>query len=116
MLSPISTLEGTIHVVLADAYGDGTVWFALEDSNARRTHVCIDGRKLSPTRNRLFEAARHPSMTDATLVELGADEEAVVVPLISNWLDSAVPEALGLNEYGWGIIRDGLLRLGEPSV
>jgi hypothetical protein len=50
------------------------------------------------------------------LVELGAEEEGIVVPLLSRYLDSGGPKALGLTEYGWELARETLLRLGEPAV
>lgn len=116
MLSPVSKLTGAIHVVLGDAYGDGTVWFALEDSGKRRSHVCIDGRNESRTKHRLFDGARHPNDARAVLIELGAHEEGLIVSLASEWRDSAPPSDLGLNEFGWELIRNGLVRVGEPSV
>jgi hypothetical protein len=99
---------------LADAYGDGTVWFGLKDSEGRHAIVCIDGRQGSPTRHRLFDQAQHPGKPGAILLELGAPEEGIVVPLVSRWLDSAAPRELGLTEFGWELIRDTLSRLGEP--
>jgi hypothetical protein len=47
---------------------------------------------------------------------LGAPEEGIVVPLLSHYLDSGGPRALGLTEYGWELARETLLRLGEPIV
>ena len=116
MLTSIAALAEPIRVVLADAYGDGVVWFALKGACGCAARVCIDGRKLSRSRNRLFDGAKHPNDPAAILMELGGDEEAVVVPLISRWLDSASSRTVGLNEYGWELIRDALLRLGEPST
>jgi hypothetical protein len=116
MLSPVSILGDSPRVQLADAYGDGTVWFSLKDSEGHYAIVCIDGRQGSPTRYRLFDQARHPRQPGAVLLELGAPEEGVVVPLISRWLDSAEPHKLGYSEFGWELMRDTLLRLGEPSV
>ena len=111
-LFPISALSGSIRV---DVYGVGTVWFALEDSQECRAHVCIDGRKTSLTRNRLFDGARHSNDSAALLLDLGEHEEGLVVPIISQWLDSGTPRALGLNEYGWELIRDAVVRIGEPN-
>lgn len=116
MLFPLSTLSEPIRVVLGSAYGDRTVWFAFEDSWRRRSHVCIDGRPDSGTKHRLFDGARHPNDLAAVLIELGAYEEGMVVSLASTWLDSGPPRDLGLNEFGWELIRDGLLRLGETTV
>jgi hypothetical protein len=96
-----------------DAYGDGTIWAALEDGQGRYTHVCIDGRRGSPTRHRLFERARHPRQQAAALIGLGAPEEGVIVPLLSRWLDSDEARQF-LTEAGKEIIQAGLLRLGEP--
>lgn len=116
MLSPISTLGNSIRVILADRYGDGTVWFSFENSEGDYATVCIDGRNGSPTKHRLFDQARHPSRPAAVLLELGGEEEGIVVPLVSRWLDSAEPNKLGLLEYGWELIREALVRLGEPSL
>jgi hypothetical protein len=107
MLCPILTLNASITVAIADFYADGTLWFALRDSEGRRAQVCIDGRELSPTRFRLFDQARHPRKPEAVLIDLGALEESIIIPLISRWLDSGSPKSLGLTEYGWELIRDG---------
>ena len=72
-------------------YNDGTVWFGFEDDESRYAEVCIDGRTGSPTRYRLFDLRRHPKKPDAMLLELGAPEEGIVIPLISRWLNSAAP-------------------------
>lgn len=114
MWSPISTLGNSIRVILADRYGNGTVWFSFENSEGVHATVCIDGRNGRPTKHRLFDQARHPSRPGAVLLELGGEEERIVVPLVSRWLDSAVPHKL--TEYGWELIRDSLVRLGEPNL
>ncbi len=114
MLSPLRSLNEFITVQICDAYGDGTVWFSLQDSNSRLAHVCIDGREGSQTRFRFFDGARHPNGANAAIIDLGTVEEGVVVSLVSKWLDSGSPEDLGLNEYGWQLIRGTLSRIGEP--
>jgi hypothetical protein len=96
-----------------DAYGDGTIWAWIKDGQGCCTEVCIDGRRGSPTRHRLFEHARHPRKAGAILIDLGAPEEGIIVPLLSRWLDSGEPQKLGLTERGKEIIQEGLLRLGE---
>lgn len=48
------------------------------------------------------------------MVELGAPEEGIVVPLLSKYLDSGGPKDLELTEYGWELARETLSRLGEP--
>ena len=60
----------------------------LEDERGRGTEVCIDGRKNSPTRYRLFEQTRHPNRQGAVLIELGAVEEGIVVHEVCQWLES----------------------------
>jgi hypothetical protein len=115
MLSPVSALGDSARVVLADAYSDGTVWFAFEDGEGRRATVCIDGRQGSPTRYRLFDLARHPKKVTAVLLELGSAEEGIVIPLVSRWLDSAPPRALGLHDIGWELLRDTLIRIGSET-
>jgi hypothetical protein len=115
MNSPVSALDDSARVVLADAYGDGTVWFRLQDSDGRYASVCIDGRQGSPIRYRLFDLARHPKKPGAVLLELGGPEEGVIIPLASRWLDSAPPRKLHLTEFGWELIRDTLIRIGSES-
>jgi hypothetical protein len=111
---PISSLGGNLRISFVDAYGDGTVHAWLGDENGRGTSVCIDGRKNSPTRYRLFEQARHPNQPGAVLIELGAIEEGIVVPLLSRWLDS-VEARKCFTEYGYELIRETLLRLGDST-
>lgn len=113
MLSPIQSLNELVSIRLCDAYGDGTVWFSLQDSIGRVAQVCIDGREASATRFRLFDGAPHPKKPDAVLIDLGAPEEGTVVSLVSTWLDSGTPKDLGLTEYGWDLIRGTLCRIGE---
>jgi hypothetical protein len=113
MLSPIQSLNPLTAIRLGAAYGDGTVWFSLQDSAGRIAHVCIDGRDGSETRYRLFDGARHPNASDTVLIELGAPEEGIIVSLASILLDSGTPKDLGLTEYGWDLIRDTLRRIGE---
>src|SRR5258707_339884 len=88
MLYPLSSLGHELFVEWADGWGDGTIMAAITDKEGRKTHVCIDGRKNSPTRYRLFEQGRHPNYQGAVLVELGSAEEATLVPLLSRWCDS----------------------------
>jgi hypothetical protein len=112
MIYPLASLDINLRVRLVDAYGDGTVWASIEDGQGRTTRICIDGRKSSVTRNRLFERAKHPSDPDCVIVELVAPEEGLVVALISEWLDSN--DGLeGLTERGRVIVREALLRLGD---
>jgi hypothetical protein len=98
-----------------DACRDGILWFEIDDGEGNRAVVCIDSREGSRTRYRLFEGARHPGKPGAVLIELGSEEEGMVVPTLSTWLDSKEakkrirPEAL---ERAIGY----LLRLGEPEV
>ena len=115
MMVSVTSLGRGLHVQWVDFYIDGTMWAYLADSDGRVTNVCFDGRPGSPTRNRLFQHARHPRKAGAVLVELGGPEEGIVVPLLSRWLDSAPPNALNLTEWGWEMARDTLLRLGEPG-
>jgi hypothetical protein len=114
-LSPLALLAEPLSVSIADAYSDGVVWFAIDGSDDRDALVYIDGRKASPTRNRMFEGARHPRR-GGRLIELGAADEGIVIALVSKWLDSAEPRKLGLTEHGWELIRDSLLRYGEPAL
>ena len=114
MQIPVLALGERLRVEWVDFYGDLTMHARLSDDAGQRTEVCIDGRTNSPTRYRLFQQARHPGQPGATMVELGAPEEGIVVPLLSKYLDSGGPKALGLTEYGWELARETLLHLGEP--
>jgi hypothetical protein len=116
MRLPVTELGRGIRLEWVDFYGDHTMHARLVDDAGQRTEVCIDGRANSPTRYRLFQRARHPRQPGAVLVDLGAPEEGIIVPLLSRYLDSAGPKALGLTEYGWELARETLLRLGEPVV
>jgi hypothetical protein len=112
MRVPVTALGKGLRVEWLDVYRDLTLHARLVDGAGQRTSICIDGRKCSPTRYRLFQQGRHPRQTGVTLVELGAPEEGIVVPLLSHYLDSG-PRAVGLTEYGWELARETLLRLGE---
>src|SRR5438876_8210435 len=113
MQVPVTALGKGLRVEHIDIYGDLTMHACISDENGQRTEVCIDGRVGSPTRYRLFQQARHPRKPGAALVELGAEEEGIIVPLLSRYLDSGGPKDLGLTEYGWELARETLLRLGE---
>src|SRR5262245_46906718 len=115
-LVSILDLNATARVVWMDCYSTNVFWADFEDAQGRRALVCIDLRKDSPTRNRLFDKAMHPSEPGATLVELGGEEEAVVIPLISRWLDSDEPRKMGIREQGVELIKEAFLQLGDPVV
>jgi hypothetical protein len=115
MQLPVAALGKVLRVEWVDFYGDHTMHACLSDDAGQRTQVCIDGRKDSPTRHRLFQQARHPNQPGAVLVELGAPEEGIVISLLSNYLDSGGPKALGLTEYGWELAKETLLRFGETE-
>jgi hypothetical protein len=116
MQKPVTTLGKRLHVEWVDFYGDHTMHACIADDTGQRTEVCIDGRSTSSTRFRLFQQARHPHQLGAVLVELGAPEEGIVIPLLSKHLDSGGPKALNLTEYGWELARETLLRFGEELV
>ena len=116
MQVPVTALGNRLRVEWVDFYGDRTMHACITNEAGQRTEICIDGRKDSPTRYRLFQQARHPNVAGAVLVELGAPEEGIVIPLLSRHLDSHGPKAAGLTEYGWELARETLLRYGEPAV
>jgi hypothetical protein len=116
MQVPVTALGKGLRVEWVSFYGDLTMHACIVDSEGQRTEVCIDGRASSPTRYRVFQQARHPRQPGASLIELGLPEEGIVVPLLSRYLDSGGPKALGLTEYGWELAKETLLRLGEPVV
>src|SRR5262245_57355011 len=112
----VTALRKGLRVEWVDFYGDHTMHACIADTSGQWTEICIDGRKNSSTRYRLFQQARHPNKPGAMLVELGAPEEGIVIPLLSRYLDSHGPKASGLTEYGWELARETLLRYGEPAV
>ncbi len=112
---PVTALGKGLRIEWIDFYGDHTMYACISDEAGQRTEICIDGRMNSPTRYRLFQQARHPNVPGAALVELGAPEEGIVIPLLSEYLDSGGPKALGLTEYGWELAKETLLRFGEPK-
>lgn len=112
----MTSLGKGLRVEWVDFYGDRTLHACISDEAGQRTTICIDGRMNSPTRYRLFQQARHPNKPGAVLVELGATEEGIVIPLLSRYLDSHGPKASGLTEYGWELAWETLLHYGEPAV
>jgi hypothetical protein len=116
MRLPVSALGTGLRVEWVDFYSDLTMLAFISDEAGQRTVVCIDGRRNSPTRYRLFQQARHPRQPEACLVELGSEEEGIIIPLLSKYLDSGGPKVLGLTEYGWELARETLVRYGEPAV
>jgi hypothetical protein len=116
MQPSVTALGKGLRVEWIDFYGDLTMHACISDEAGQRTAICIDGRKDSPTRYRLFQHARHPNQLGAMLVELGAPGEGIVIPLLSRYLDSHGPKAAGLTEFGWELARETLLRYGEPAV
>lgn len=115
MQLPVSALGGRLRVEWVDFYGDHTMHACISDEAGQRTQICIDGRRDSPTRYRLFQQARHPSKPGAALVELGAPEEGIVIPLLSKYLEAGGPKALSLTEYGWELAKEILLRFGDAE-
>ncbi len=112
---PVASLGRGMRVEWVDFYGNGVMSAALADAEGQRADVCFDGRANSPTRGRLFEGRRHPGKDGARLLELGGPEEGIIVPLISRWIDSGGPKALGLTERGWELVKESLLRIGEAT-
>lgn len=89
MVTSVANLSGQIELDAIDAHPDGVVWARLVDAGGGEAIVSLDGREGSPTRFRLFDRARHPVDSDAVLLELGGPEEGIVVPVLSQWCDSA---------------------------
>ena len=69
--SRVSDLDNSAHVWFADAYADGTIWFALKDAEGRYAEVCIDGRRGSPTRRRLCYGVVRRQSPDPALRQPG---------------------------------------------
>jgi hypothetical protein len=85
------------------------------DNQDRGVEVCIDLRQDSPTRNRLFEGGRHPRKSGATLIELGSEQEGIIIPLLSRYLDSDEARKQ-LTEYGFELFQDALIRYGDVDA
>lgn len=114
MRHSISSLGGDLRISYVDAYSHGVIHAMLEDESGRKISVCIDGREGSPTRYRLFEGARHPRLPEAVLIELGAVEEGIVIPLLSRWLDTDEARK-EFTSYGYEMIQAILIRLGDST-
>lgn len=113
MLQPLLSLGADRRVVLVDMYDHGDVmWALIQDSQQRTAHVCIDCRPNSPTRNRLFDRARHPQEPSAILIELGAPEEGIAVSMISRWCDEE-DTVRHYREAGVEMVKSALLHLGD---
>jgi hypothetical protein len=115
-LDSILDLDDSARVIWVDSYSTNVFWVDFEDASGRRATVGIDLRKDSPTRNCLFEKARHPNKPGAVVLELGGEEEGIAIPLISRWLDSDEPRKMGYREEGLQHVKNAFLRLGEPIV
>lgn len=117
----IASLGEDVQVATLDCYGtfDGghVIWMVLKDALSNCCTICLDNRRASPTCHRLFEGARHPSDPRAVLIELGAEEEGIIVPMLSRWLDSAEPWGLGAYSPVFReLLQEALLRIGEPLL
>lgn len=119
----ILELDDTAQVTSMDGYGgisqestQTVFWVNVQDAKGKQTQVCLDLREGSQTRGRLFEKARHPSKSGAILLELGSDEEGIVIPLISHWLDSDQPKKGGLRDEFTELAKKAFARLGEPTM
>src|SRR5262249_32256015 len=114
MRVPVSELGPSARIVLVDRYGDGTIWWVMEDAEGRRANVFLDGRTGTQTRSRLLDGTRHPGHPGGRVLALGCPEEGTAVPPLSRWLDSQQSTDV-LTEYGVELVREALLRLGEPA-
>jgi hypothetical protein len=100
-------------VALADAYHSGGVfWFDLEGDGGTAV-VCIEGREGSPMRYRLFQGARLPDRPEAVLIDLGSEEEGVIIPAISRYVESDDAQRW-LIVYGRELITEYLNQYGVP--
>jgi hypothetical protein len=112
MLIPVSELGPSPRIIMVDRYGDGTIWWLMEDERQARAVVCLDGCVGSPTQYRLLDGTRHPKHPGGKTLELGCPEEGLAVPLLSRWLDSQIPKDVA-SEYSIEVVREALLRLGD---
>jgi hypothetical protein len=108
----VLALGPNVHVAYVDFYGDRVLHAWIQNDQDRGTEVCLDLRKDSPTCNRLFEGGRYPHKEGAVLVELGSEQEGIVIPLLSCWLDSDRPRK-ELTEFGIELFQTALLRYGD---
>jgi hypothetical protein len=74
-------------VAYADRYSDpdGVIFVILSDG-VHTTHVSLDGRRTTSTRDHLFDRARHPNKEWAIHVEPNSQEEAKVMSILRRWL------------------------------
>jgi hypothetical protein len=121
MVASVLLLRDDLRIQLIDCYGTyangHVIWASLADGGGSQCLICFDNRPESPTCHRLFCGARHPNNPAAELLELGCEEEGVIVPLLSRWLDSQEPWESGaypllLKE----LLQEALLRVGEPVL
>jgi len=101
-------LGADAHVAYADFYGIRILHAWIVDKVGQGTEVCIDLREDSPTRNRLFEGGRHPEKPGAALIELGSEQEGIIIPSLSQYLDSDEPRKY-LTEFGIEVFQNALL-------
>lgn len=115
----IASLTGEIRVESLDCCGtpeEGYVVCAkLRDARGHFATVCIDHLTGSPTQHRLFEGARHPRDAQAVMIELGAAEEGIVIPLLSTWLDHWEPWHGSPHDFVIKeAVQEAVLHLGDP--
>ncbi|HYV37953.1 MAG TPA: hypothetical protein VE988_19870 [Gemmataceae bacterium] len=114
MMVTVSELGLSPRVILADRFGDGTIWWLMEDEQQNRALVCLDGRRGSPTQFRLLDGTRRSTEPGGKVLELGSSEEGIAVSLLSQWLDEQHPRDVA-SEYTFEVIRAALLRLGDSA-
>jgi hypothetical protein len=100
--------EATVGTV--DCYSggnDGVIWAILSDG-VHGIQVCLDGRRITSTRDHLYCNARHPNKTTAVHIEPGSLEEAKVTSIFQRWL-----ERESQADEGWkrGLIEAALSRI-----
>jgi hypothetical protein len=112
-------LEGELEVWIVDCYSflgpDTVFWASVRDEQDRASHVCIDRREGSSTRDRLFEGGRHPAKDNVRLIELGAPEEGIIVPLLSRWCDEYAMQGGLHRELFVEELRNALMRIGDSD-
>lgn len=83
-------LSAQIRMIDVIYYKDGgTTGFILE-LNGIEERFCLDGRmeSISGTQRHVYLNATHPSQAGAKMLPIGGDEEAMILSILSNYLDS----------------------------
>ncbi len=120
MSNGVTSLGPEATVVLVESYSgaDGVIWVVLSDG-VHTTHVSLDGRRTTPTRDHLYDRARHPNKGWAIHIEPRSEEEAKVMSILRRWLEveSSTPSEGGKRDLVEALVNRVARRMGSnPSA